>query len=324
MSYGFFILLAAGLAALVLLVSAATAYVLAHPPRLTVGGAVARGLPADPAEAGARYEAHTIRDAQGHAIELWAVEGRDPAGPVMILMHGWAGSRLGGLGWLDVLRPLVSELVLFDQRAHGESPQARCTWGRQECGDTLAIVEWCARRAREAQPGAAVPHPFEERPLVLMGCSMGAAVAIETAVAAGEGVIAAVVADSPYRRPVDAARRTMRQMGLPGRPFADIGFAMLALTGCRFRCRDMTEAAARLTQPLLVLHGAKDAVAPVEDARAIAAAAPRGRVQVFDEAEHLQAACEDPKGYEDALRRFLAEAGGQMSAVRGRISEGGS
>jgi pimeloyl-ACP methyl ester carboxylesterase len=304
MLWGLLILLAAGLAVVFILGVLTLGRVLVRPPRRTVGGAVARGLPTDPAEAGAEYERRTVRDADGRPIEVWLVEGEAPRGPVIVLLHGWADGRLGELLWLPALRPVASKLVLYDQRGHGESPHKRCTWGRFETEDALGVIEWLHR---EVAAG----------PVVLMGQSMGAGIAVRAAVRAGAERVGAVVTDSPFRRPREIVSRTVRRRGLPAWPLVPLAFSVIRPI-CRGALRaDLTEDATALPQPLLVMHGAEDPVVPPAEARAIAEVAPNGRLELFEEAGHLQPACSDPEGYTGALNRFLAGAlgGGSVPAT---------
>jgi pimeloyl-ACP methyl ester carboxylesterase len=134
---------------------------------------------------------------------------------------------------------------------------------------------------------------------VLFGYSMGAAIAIDAAIACGDQVDA-VVADSPYRNFTQALAATLRANALPAR-----GIAPMAAWLARVPGGTVAERAGRLTQPLLVLHGTGDVIATHDEARRIAQAAPRGAFVEFEGAAHLQASVDQPLEYAQALRRFI-------------------
>jgi len=263
---------------------------LGHPPRKTMGVALARGLPADPEAIGFKAEALSLELADGTATPGWWVEGGNPAGPVLIFVHGWADSRYGSLAWLPLVAPRASACVLWCLRAHGDSPAGRFTGGPREEADVRGIVREVAERAGP-------------RPVVLIGWSMGAGIAIGAA-AAGDLPVAGVVGDGVYRRPLDAPAGLLRAHGWPSEPFCTLARLVFALTGGpRYdRARD----AARLDCPLLLLHAENDALCSMEGARVIAEAAEAGERVVFEGCGHLQAACEHPERYAEALDRFLA------------------
>jgi len=288
MFYGLAILFGVALLVLAALMTAMIAWRIAHPVRRTVGWAVANDLPTDPGEAGADYETITIEDADGRPLDLWLVTGDAANGPVVVMLHGWGDGRLGELLWLPRLKPLSSHLVLFDQRAQGESRQPRCTAGRREADDARRIVTWL----RQRDP---------DRRVVLFGYSMGAVTAIRTAIGSGSDVDA-VIADSPYRRFSDAAAGMMRLNQIPGSRLTPLATWLAGMLN-----EDTDHLAARMTQPLLILHGERDTIATHQQAQRIADAAPRGRMICFDDAAHLEAAALDPARYEKALEEAFSD-----------------
>lgn len=287
MGYGLLILFLAAAALVVVVGTGIVAWRLTHPARLTPGNMIAQGMPTDPAEAGAPFETHVLDAADGTPIELWLVKGesqedgeRDER-PVMLMLHGWGGGRLDALLWLDVLRSAASCVVLFDQRGHGESAHRICTWGIREREDAARV----AQHLREL---------FPERPLVLLGLSMGAAIAID---AARDCSAAAVIADSPYRDPVEVVRNTLRLNQLPAWPFVELAFAVLAGRWPQLLRMDVARHAGRMHCPLHIVHGEEDRVAPIRGAQTIAEAAPNAQLHVFPSCDHLQQAREDPQRY---------------------------
>ena len=259
-------LLAAGWLLGLGLMVAWTAVVLARPPRRTYASSLAKGLPGDPGELRERpraFDSWTL-DRPGVALQAWQIAGDDAAGPLIVLTHGWGSSRIGALTRLGPLLPRASAVIAWDMRGHGESGGC-CTHGVHEVDDLLALID----RVRG------------ERPIVLMGWSLGAGVSIAAA-SRIPGVVG-VIAECPYRLIRTPARNMMVSMGMPWR--LNLGLA-LRLLGLIQRCPglgrgqgpfDRAADASRVPCPLLVLHGTADPISPFEDGQAIAAAAPNGR-----------------------------------------------
>lgn len=144
-----------------------------------------------------------IIDASGHRLAAWLLK---PVGrakrPVLLLAHGW-GASYGTLLLLG--EPLVRagyEVLLFDARGHGRNEAAPYVTVRHFRDDQLAVARYARRR-------------FVDRPLVLIGHSLGGAAGV-LATAEGAPVDALVLIATPS----DVMRITaeyLSDQGLPGR-----------------------------------------------------------------------------------------------------------
>jgi uncharacterized protein len=253
---GLLFLLLIGLLLLWLSLVAWTAWMLSHPPRRTYAAAVSRGLPGTPEELRPprSFDEWTFLAPAGE-MPAWDIAGDDRAGPVIVLTHGWASSRVGMLPRAAGLAPLASRLILWDLPGHGEA-QGRCSLGCAEAAALVSLLDVARERA-----GAG--------PLVLYGASLGAGVSLE--VASRRADVAAVIAEAPYRFRETPARNVLVARGLPHR--FTLGAALwLARCSVFDRVRD----AGAVRCPVLVLHGSGDAVSSAEDGQAIAGTAVRG------------------------------------------------
>lgn len=306
MPWGLLILLAAGLVLGWAMLVLHTAWLLSHPARRGYAFAVARNLPGDPSEIevvdalgamrrGLPFTEWTFRS-RGLDLPVWDVRGLDPAGPTIIVTHGWGDSRVVMLSRLVGLATMASRVVMWDLPGHGESPGragSGLTLGVGEHEDLLELIERVAPAGTTAR---------SERAVVLYGASLGAGVSIVAAAeltkrTGGCGQVEAIIAEAPYRLPHVPARNVLRMRGLPYRTNLIPAIALLGLrvgqglswvlspTAGGF---DRALHAARLPAglPVLVLHGSLDAVCPLEDARAIAAAAPNARLSVIEGGGH--------------------------------------
>lgn len=290
---GLLLTLALGLTTAYIASVAYCAWVLTHPPRRNYAWAVARNLPGDPSEVrshatdaagGLAYESWAFRSGP-RELPVWDIAGLDPAGPVIIFTHGWGDSRVVALSRLAAFARFASRVVAWDLPGHGECPRwgaaGLCRLGSHEAADLVRLVE-------------RVDAPPDR--LVLAGSSLGAGVCIE---AVGRGLVRprGVIAEAPYRVPIVPARNVMRNAGLPWRLNLPVAQALLGLWFARdprwpwgggrlpFDRRDWAAHLADRGVPLLVIHGDRDAVCPLDDGRDIAVAG-RARLEIIEGGEH--------------------------------------
>lgn len=193
----------------------------------------------------------------GQELRGWFVDPEeDTGGPVAVLVHGW-GSSHGRMTHLA--QPLLEAghpVFLFDVRFHGDSPEAPYVTARHFRDDTLAAT----REVRGA---------FPDRPVVLVGHSMGGSAAI-LAVAEGAPVDGLVTVASPADLwGVWAA--FFDQKGLPGRWIVRIFNPFWRYrAGVPFRTLRPDVRMGEVSVPYLLLHGDRDNSVPVSHAGVLA------------------------------------------------------
>lgn len=230
-------------AILVVLALVATGVILAQLPALAAGGLLhpfrrSVGAPAPEGCEDVRFEG------AGVALQGWRCPARTSRRGTLVYLHGVADNRGSGAG---VARRFVDrgfDVIAYDSRAHGDSEGDACTYGYFEKRDLRRVLD-------RVPPG----------PVVLVGTSLGAAVALQTA--AEEPRISTVVAAETfsdlqsiarYRAPFFLSGETIRQA------------FDLAETQGRFEIAAVSPmaAAARITVPVLLIHGALDTDTPPE------------------------------------------------------------
>ncbi|MCE7974840.1 MAG: alpha/beta fold hydrolase [Leptolyngbya sp. PLA1] len=276
-------LLLVGLLTGVMLLIAYTAWVLSHPPRRTYAAALASGRAGDPGELTPPLPFTLFQFSSGkHRLDAWDVAGGDPRGPVLVFIHGWGDSRIGALSRIEALAPAASRLIAWDLPGHGDAPGLSAQ-GALEAGAVLDLLA-------ELQHQAGADAPDGPPSIVLVGWSMGAGIALHAATEAPKRglTVRGVIAEAPYRLPKTPARRMLISWGLPWRLNLAPALWFLGLArgiGPRWKGFDRREVAARLSCPLLVLHGEVDPISPPADGAAICEAG-RGRLAVIPAGGH--------------------------------------
>lgn len=231
-----------------------------------------RELTGTPASFGLAYRDVWFQADDGVRLHGWLIPG---ARPTTLL---WSQGNAGNIGHrLDNIREIHQRLgigvFIFDYRGYGQS----------EGSPTEAGLYRDARAAREALVrDGGVPS---ER-IVYFGRSLGAAVALELALAHPPP---GLILESPFLSVQAMANRT-----LPG-------------SGYLFKSRfDSLARIGRLRAPLLILHGDADEVVPYEHGRRLweAASEPKAFYTIA-RARHNDTYLVGGRDYWEAWRKFL-------------------
>ncbi len=271
---GIVVLLLVALLVVVVVLSAIVVRRAIRPPRHTAGYAGAHGLAADPGERGLEFDEWPLERPDGATLAVWEIksdqrsaisdqprtknreprtENRQPLTAVFV--HGWGQSRIDMLARIEPWGALCDRLVLYDLRGHGETRGGPSRLGHGEERDLLALLE-----------------RLGETPVLLVGYSMGAVIAIAAAARSPEpGRIIGIVAYAPYSDFHASLRRRLRAADYPARPVTDLAMLWLRLRGIRPQA--LSRDASGLGTPLLVVARAADRLHALEDARRIVEAA---------------------------------------------------
>ncbi len=218
--------------------------------------------------------------------------------PLDIAFHGYRGHALRDFcGGSRISFTLGHNLLLVDQRAHGDSEGRTISFGAVERLDCLRWIQWANER-------------FDCPEIALFGVSMGAGtVLLATALDLPENVLC-VVADCPYSRAGDVIAAVSKRMHMPeglARLLAD-GAARL-FGGFRLRDADAVAALRRARVPVLLLHGEDDRLVPCEMSAELEknCASPVER-HTFPHAGHGLSYLADEVRYTAAVEDFLHRA----------------
>jgi pimeloyl-ACP methyl ester carboxylesterase len=253
-----------------LIVSVAIAIVLAlaasQAPSVAAGGLLhpARRQPRATAPANC-----VDREFAGNGVALHGLHCRAtlPKRGTVVYLHGIADNRDSSIGVVRRFTAQGLDVVAYDSRAHGASEGNLCTYGYYEKEDLRRVIDTIS-------PG----------PLVLMGTSLGAAVALQEAATDDRvfGVIAAEVFSD-----LETIARERAPSFFPG-PLIAEAFRIVEQRGA-FAVRDVSpvRAATTIRVPVLLIHGEDDVLTrPDHSRRVFAALAGRKRLLLVPGAGH--------------------------------------
>lgn len=247
--------------------------------------------------AAAREVAFTATD--GVQLAGWLLP-RDDSDHLVIVCHGFRGTKADMLGVGSGLWREGHEVLLFDFRGNGDSGNGPQSLAHHEQRDLEAALDW----ARRERPG---------RRIAVVAFSMGAATTIQ--VAARDPRIEVLVLDSPFATMTDVVATSMTTRRLPARlllPMANL----INRVGYGYSYDDVrpVDQIHRIPpRPVLLMHGRDDRLIPYGHAAQLLDAAGRDQVEFVDfPTDHCGGYFHDRPGYirlvADFLRRGFANS----------------
>lgn len=232
---------------------------------------VRRGLDAPPGLAATDV---SLPGPDGSTLRGWFSRSEGAAGAVVL--HGWGGAAAD---MAPIARPLVDaglHTLLLDARCHGRSDDAEFTSMPSFAEDAAAGARWL-----RDQPGV------DPDRVLLAGHSVGAGACLLAA--RDDPRIAAVISLSSMADPREVMARLLAAGRVP-RAFIPASLRVVEhAIGARFADFAPLVTLGALEVPVLLVHGAEDAVVPVGDLRRLAGVAREPTVLEIPGAGHAEA-----------------------------------
>ncbi len=243
-----------------------------------------------------RWEDVAFKSSDGLILRGWFIPSRAESGNAVILYaHGLGANREQHLPDAALLARYGYGALLFDLRNHGKSEGTLTTMGYAEIEDVRGAVAYVLTRVE-------VQHAR----IGLMGQSLGGGIAIRAAARVPE--IRAVIAASAFSSlEENIAEGVQALTGLPPFPFAPLViFWGERETNMRLAdVRPVDDIAQIAPRAILLIHGERDGVMPVENARRLYAAAREPKeLYIIPNAAHVGLREANPEEYERRVVEF--------------------
>jgi len=221
----------------------------------------------------------------------------------VILLHGLYQNRSMCLPYAAIYHNLGYNVLLVDQRGHGESGGAHTEWGISEVGDIEAWVHWLRKEDQLSIIG-------------LHGISLGGAMALLYAGSEHGSQLAFCVADSSYGnilrlgkdKAFDWLQNSKAIWGVNiVTPFFQA--AMFYHTHKFLSDIEPLQAVKHITVPVLILHGGADELIPVATAEDLyqMCGSNSKKIYIFKKTPHAVAIEKNYNEYRRVLTGFLEQ-----------------
>ena len=217
----------------------------------------------------------------------------DETAPVHIQFHGYRGQAVRDFsGGVRIPQENGHNVLLVDQRAHGNSEGHIITFGIKERKDVLSWVDYVKNRFGDNVK------------IILEGISMGAATVLMASNFDMPNV-KAIFADCPYSSPKEIILKVSRSMGLPD--FLSIpllSFGAFFYGHFNWNSSTAVKSVKNSKYPILIIHGRADRYVPIEMSRKIKEANPSIILEEFDDAAHGMSYMVDEARYKKLVKEF--------------------
>jgi uncharacterized protein len=215
-----------------------------------------------------------------------------PSAPSVLLLHGVRANRLAMLERARLLSAHGYSVLMIDLPAHGESPGAAITLGREESRGVAAARDWLRTQRPDGRVG-------------VIGVSLGGASVLLGSQPSGfDAVVLEAVYPDVHQAIVDRLR--IRIGALAGVAAPLLEWQLRPRLGISVDALRPIDHVADLDAPVLIVAGGRDQHTRIEESRAMyaRARAPKER-WVLPDAAHEDFLAHDPNGYRRHVLGFL-------------------
>ena len=209
---------------------------------------------------------------RGLTLNAWWLPPPDtqaPAAPVVVLMHGWGGNAATLWTAACHLHHAGCAVLLPESRNHGQSDADTFSSLPRFAEDLDAALDWAAR-----QPGVAPGQ------LLALGHSVGGAAVLLSASRRSD--LLAVVSVSAFAHPEMVMRRWLATRHIPYWPLGWLVNRYVEhVIGHRFADIAPLHTLPQVTCPVLLVHGTRDDVVPLDCAHLLHQQAQTGRATLM-------------------------------------------
>ena len=247
-------------------------------------------------------KSHGAQDVYTQAMDgvrlhgLW-IPAENSRGTVL-LAHGYRSTMLLDFHLaFELFHRIGMNILVPEQRTHGQSGGRFITFGVKESGDMQQWIHYC-NRVLTAQP------------MVLCGISMGASTMLYLADRKLPDNVKGIIADCGFTSPQEIISSVFKTvLHLPAAPSVWVaGLLARVFAGVSFTQCDSRKSLQNSRLPVLLIHGEADSFVPCEmSVQAYEACTGKKQLLTFPDAEHGQSFLADGYRYTAAVIDFLKE-----------------
>jgi len=215
----------------------------------------------------------------------------------VIIAHGYTYTHHGGIKYASIFKELGFNVILYDERYHGESGGKNCSLGFYEEQDLEVVITDTFTRFG--------PDIF----LGTYGESMGAATVILEQ--AHDSRLQFVIADCPFSDLTELVAYLVKRKGhLPKWPYVGLAnFFFKFATKTEFKAISPIEAIKKAKVPMLLLHGSNDEFIPPIHSQRLYDACPSEK-QLYmstNPAKHAESYLMNRSEYTEIVKNFVSK-----------------
>lgn len=215
---------------------------------------------------------------------------------VAICFHGYRGTACRDFsGGAKTLIDEGFNVILPDERGHGESKGHSITFGHKEQYDVLCWIN------------KAYEMLGKDIEIVLFGISMGGATVLLAANKVPNSI--KIVADCPFSSPKEIISETIIHLGLKPKFFFPLAnLASIIYGHANLNNDDASKNIKECNSKILIIHGTSDTIVPYKFSKRIYEEnKDKVQYELFEGAEHGMSFLVDTKRYKDVLNDFLSK-----------------
>lgn len=243
-----------------------------------------------------------ITSIDGLRLSGYVLESHPESSRWAIIVHGYTVSLHVSTQYIDMFERKGFNVLLIDQRRHGNSQGKYTTYGFMEKYDVECWVNWI------------IEHYGENSVIGLHGQSVGGGTVIEYLSIAHPNV-KFVVAECPYSDLTELLRHQIKVLNnLPVYPLLPlVNIQMQKRAGFRMQQVSPLRAVRYSSMPLLLIHGTQDNFVPTHMSQSLYEhkKGPK-RLLLIEGAGHANAYAVDPQRYADEVHALVQDTLGSL------------
>jgi Dipeptidyl aminopeptidases/acylaminoacyl-peptidases len=211
----------------------------------------------------------------------------------MIITHGYTWTREGSLKYAKIFYKLGYNILIYDNRSHGENRHDDVTMGYKEAKDLDEIITYVIKKYGD------------DVDIGLHGESLGAAITLMSLKYKRKNV-KFVVADSSYSSLKDLVRYQLTLYHLPRLIMPTCSLLLKIFHGYFLKDVDVVKDVKDCSLPVLLIHGDNDTFIPKDEAMKLHQAIKNSELRLYEGCDHTQSVIKHNDEYSQMISDFLS------------------